>query len=140
MTTETDYVSWSRLVTLHGRVEQRLAEVLQAEHSLGLSEYRALCHLASSEDGELRMQVLADRTGLNQSSISRLVDRLERAALAERVHCGGDRRGVYAKITQAGRDRQAKAKPSYVAALSRSLDEHTDDERLAEVVRHLRAN
>lgn len=139
MSAEADYTAWSRLVTLHGRVEQRLAEVLQAEHSLGLSEYRALCHLASSEDGELRMQVLADRTGLNQSSISRLVGRLERAELAERVHCGGDRRGVYARITQAGRDRQAKAKPSYLSALTSSLDEHAGDERLTEVVRHLRA-
>lgn len=139
MTTEADYNAWSRLVTLHGRVEQRLAEVLQAEHSLGLSEYRALCHLATTEDGELRMQELADRTGLNQSSISRLVSRLERTGLAKRVHCGGDRRGVYASITPDGRQRQAKAKPSYVGALSQALDEHAADERLAEVVRHLRA-
>lgn len=135
-----EYARWSRLAALHGRVEQQLAEMLQFEHSLGLSEYRALCHLSSSPDRELRMQELSERTGLNQSSVSRLVNRLEKAGLTERVHCGGDRRGVYAKITESGLERQAKAAPAYRDALRRALDECADDERLGDLVRRLRAD
>jgi predicted transcriptional regulator len=76
---------WGRVVTLHGRVLHELARVMQRRHGMGLSEYWALCRLAAAEDGELRMQELADLIGLNQSSVSRLVARLEAAGLTPRT-------------------------------------------------------
>lgn len=139
MTREDDNDTWSTLIVLHGRVEQRLADALQRGHSLGLSEYRALCHLAISADGRLRMQELADRTGLDQSSVSRLVHRLEKAGFARRSHSDHDRRCVYAAITKAGRERRDDARPTYLAALSQTLDEHATDEKLSGAVERLRA-
>lgn len=64
-----DAEHWDRLGTLHTRVEQELAKALQQHHGIGLSEYRALARLAEADDGELRMQELADLIGLNQSSV-----------------------------------------------------------------------
>src|SRR5437764_1482688 len=93
--TSADEMMWSRVVTLHGRIEQELAKALQRRHGLGLSEYRALSRLAVAEDGGLRIQELADAIGLNQSSVSRLVARLEDAGLTRRDLCTSDRRGVY---------------------------------------------
>ncbi|MEV1005972.1 MarR family transcriptional regulator [Streptomyces sp. NPDC049881] len=138
--THADSDHWTRLIMLHSRVEQRLAEALHRDSALGLSEFRALCHLAASSDGELRMQEVADLVGLNQSTVSRLAGRLERAGLAERCHCAGDRRGVYLGITDAGRERQARALPVYEATLSGALDEAaaSTDRELAALTRRLR--
>ncbi|MEV0082449.1 MarR family transcriptional regulator [Saccharopolyspora sp. NPDC050642] len=129
---------WSRVVTLSGRVESELAKAMQRKHRLGLSEYRALCHLAGADQGELRMQELADAVGLNQSSASRLVARLESAGLTVRDHCPADRRGVYSVITEAGRELHAAAQPTYLAALAAALDRAAADPDLATTVKALR--
>lgn len=112
---------WVDVVRLHARVEHDLAQALQ-RHGLGLSEYRALCHLSTADDGELRMQELADLLGLNQSSVTRLVGRLETAGLTRRDLCANDRRGVYTVITEAGRARKDGATDTYEETLTAALD------------------
>ncbi len=65
------------------------------------SQLRALAVL---DAGELGMRDLADRLGLAESSVTRLVDRLEAAGLAER-HAAGpgeDRRRVHVRLTGDG--------------------------------------
>ncbi|GGT69107.1 MarR family winged helix-turn-helix transcriptional regulator [Actinomadura citrea] len=133
-----DGALWDGIVVLHGRVEHRLAKALQRRHGIGLSEYRALCHLARAEDGELRMQELADLIGLNQSSVSRLVARLESAGLTRRAMCPKDRRGVYTVITDEGRAVQDKAAPTYTETLTQALDEAATDPNLAPFLTRLR--
>ncbi|MBN9403422.1 MAG: MarR family transcriptional regulator, partial [Burkholderiales bacterium] len=71
--------AWRSLIQTVANVEAELVKVLQARHGLGLSEYRALEILARSQNSELRMQELAAHLGLNQSSVSRVVERLERS-------------------------------------------------------------
>ncbi|WP_067450972.1 MarR family winged helix-turn-helix transcriptional regulator [Actinomadura macra] len=134
----TDVQIWNGVVTLHGRVEHRLAKALQRGHGVGLSEFRALCRLAGADDGELRMQELADLIGLNQSSVSRLVARLETAGLTRRAMCPKDRRGVYTVITEDGRDLQERACPTYRSALTEALDEAAADPDLGPLVVGLR--
>ncbi|NUS09403.1 MAG: MarR family transcriptional regulator [Nonomuraea sp.] len=129
---------WVDVVRLHARVEHALAAALQ-RHGLGLSEYRALCHLSTSEDGELRMQDLADLLGLNQSSVTRLVARLEKSGLTRRDVCAGDRRGVYSVITDEGRKRQAEAVAAYEDTLTSALDRAAADD-LTAVVKALRSH
>lgn len=135
----TDEAVWDRVVALHGQVEQELAKALHRRHGLGLSEYRALRRLAASEQGELRMQELADAIGLNQSSVSRLAARLESEGLARRDLCPADRRGVYSVITDAGRDRLAAAEPTYRQTLTLALERAAADPVLGPVVAALRA-
>ena len=135
----TDEQSWGRVVALHSRVEQELAKALQRKHGLGLSEYRALSHLTVAEGGCLRMQDLAGAIGLNQSSVSRMVARLEDAGLTVRDLCENDRRGVYSLITEDGRERQAKAEPTYRDTLRGALDKAAADPELAEAVADMRA-
>ncbi|MFI6602587.1 MarR family winged helix-turn-helix transcriptional regulator [Nonomuraea sp. NPDC050536] len=114
--------AWTGVVRLHARVEHELAAALQRRHGLGLSEYRALCHLSTAPDGELRMQELADLLGLNQSSVTRLVGRLEAAGFTRRDLCPDDRRGVYTVITDAGRTRKQEASGTYEGTLTAALD------------------
>jgi DNA-binding MarR family transcriptional regulator len=129
--------SWDRVVALHTRIEQRLARAL-GPFGLGLSEYRALTRLAAAPGGELRMQNLAEAIGLNQSSVSRLVARLEQADLTVRSMCADDRRGIYSVITPHGRERQHAAEPAYESALQDALRDAAEDPELAPLVASVR--
>ncbi|WP_325346190.1 MarR family winged helix-turn-helix transcriptional regulator [Xylophilus sp.] len=119
------------MVKVASNVEADLGKVLQARHRLGLSEYRALEILARSQNSELRMQELAAHLLLNQSSVSRMVERLERAGLTVRDLCPDDKRGVYTVLTEDGRVRLESAQPDYEKALEAALKEHGGEKLLA---------
>ncbi len=117
-------LSWLKLIQTISAVEAKLSKVLQAQHGLGLSEYRALEILARSANAEMRMQELASYLGLNQSSISRLVERLERDNSTVRDLCPDDKRGIYTVLTDTGRNRFESAKTHYEETLSAALKEY----------------
>lgn len=112
---------WFSMVQMVATIEADLSKALQATHGVGLSEYRALQVLARSPDSELRMQELASYLKLNQSSVSRMAERLERQGLAIRDLCPDDKRGVYTVLTQKGRELVDKAVADYEAALDEAL-------------------
>lgn len=134
----SDSSAWDRVLTLHARVERELALALQSRHGIGLSEYRSLEHLVASETSELRMQDLADKVGLGQSSITRLVGRLEAAGFAYKDLCPSDKRGVYAVITDEGRQRYQVARATYAEVLSSALNVFAADAELGGTVQALR--
>ncbi|MEO3974346.1 MarR family transcriptional regulator [Streptomyces sp. CAU 1734] len=136
----SDQVVWGRVLALHAYVERRLSQTLQRRHGIGLSEYRALEDLSRTVDGELRMQELADRIGLSQSSVSRLVGRLSAAGYALKDLCPADKRGVYAVITEDGRERFAEARATYAEVLSSALNTAGADPLLASTVQSLRTS
>jgi DNA-binding MarR family transcriptional regulator len=112
---------WFNMVQMVATIEADLSKALQATHGVGLSEYRALQVLARSPDSELRMQELASYLKLNQSSVSRMAERLERQGLAIRDLCPDDKRGVYTVLTQKGRELVDRAVADYEAALDEAL-------------------
>ncbi|MGH8810658.1 MAG: MarR family winged helix-turn-helix transcriptional regulator [Advenella sp.] len=115
--------TWLKLIQVIANVETRLGAVLQAQHGLGLSEYRALEVLARSPNAELRMQELASHLRLNQSSVSRMAERLERVGFTIRDLCPDDKRGVYTVITDKGRAHLDGARVDYENALDDALKE-----------------
>lgn len=123
--------AWLNLIQVVSNVEADLGKVVQAQHGLGLSEYRALEILARSQNSELRMQELASHLRLNQSSVSRMVERLERAGFTVRDLCPDDKRGVYTVLTKNGRARLAIAQPDYERVLATALKKHGADELLS---------
>ncbi|MET8760665.1 MarR family transcriptional regulator [Lentzea sp. NPDC004782] len=135
----SDQAAWNRVLTLHVFVERQLAQVLQRRHGVGLSEYRALAELSQSAAGEWRMQELADRIGLGQSSVTRLVARLDALGLARRDLCPDDKRGVYAVITDEGRQLHIAASATYAEALSSALNTAGADQGLARLVQAIRS-
>lgn len=94
--------SWTTVVATVGEVESRLNKWLSQHHGVGLTDYRALTLLSGAADRELRITELAAQVGLNQSSATRLVGRLEAKGLVARDTCPDDGRGVYAVITDTG--------------------------------------
>ncbi|GAB2187794.1 MarR family winged helix-turn-helix transcriptional regulator [Roseibium sp. LAB1] len=122
--------SWLKLIHAVANVEADLAKVLQDRHGLGLSDYRALEILSRSPSSELRMQELATHLQLNQSSVSRMVERLERGGFTVRDLCPDDKRGVYTVLTDKGRAHFQAAQPDYESALEAALKEHGSAELL----------
>ncbi|MCV0379334.1 MULTISPECIES: MarR family transcriptional regulator [Nitratireductor] len=115
--------AWLRLVHTVSTVESDIARMLTSKHGIGLSEYRALQALAKAPDRELRMQDLATHLQLNQSSISRMVERMERSGLTVRDVCADDKRGVFSVITEKGEARLEEARADYETALASALKE-----------------
>ncbi|MFF8466505.1 MarR family winged helix-turn-helix transcriptional regulator [Streptomyces griseus] len=134
----SDQTMWEAVLGLHTFVERQLAHTLQRRFGVGLSEYRALETLTRAENGEYRMQELADRVGLSQSSVTRLVGRLESAGYAHKDHCADDKRGVYAVITDEGRKHYQDARATYAEILSSALNTASTDDQLARAVQALR--
>ncbi|HEX5944749.1 MAG TPA: MarR family winged helix-turn-helix transcriptional regulator [Acidimicrobiales bacterium] len=78
---------------------------LEQESGLPLQWFELLLRLARSPGRHLRMSDLAAQTSLTPSGLTRAIDRLEEAGLAERVPCPSDRRGSYAALTARGLER-----------------------------------
>jgi DNA-binding MarR family transcriptional regulator len=112
--------SWQDVLEKHARVSCALEHAL-SEHGLGPSEYEILERLASSDTDHLRMQELAEKLHLSQSALSRAVGRLEDDGLVERAICKEDRRGVFVKLTDAGRARHRQARPAHRRVLAELL-------------------
>jgi DNA-binding MarR family transcriptional regulator len=108
-------------LTIHARVEQILSRRLRREGA-GLSEYRVLRLLRQSSKQEMRLLDLTEALGLEQSSVSRLVVRLEHSGEVRREPCGDDRRGVFCVLTEAGAKREKQLTPVFARALKEALE------------------
>lgn len=134
-----DGTMWAGLAALHARVGGELEKVLHRRAGVGFSEFLALVALSRNPIGELRMQELSEATSLNQSSVSRLVARLERTGLTERRMCEQDRRGVYTGITDAGREVLADAVKVYEESLAHAFTQVSIDAELGPLLESLRS-
>src|SRR5258708_6331025 len=78
----------------------------------------------------MRLTALAESVVLTQSSISRLIDRLEQAELVRREPFAGDGRGADAVLTEEGLARVHAAKVTQLAAIrAHFLDHLTEAQR-----------
>ena len=130
--------AWNQLVTFHARVSEMVEKTLNDRFGLSLSEYSTLDALAQAPGKEgMRMLALAEAVGLNQSSVSRLVARLERQGFVQRSLYEKDRRGVFTTITEAGREVLAAATPAYLQTLASAFDRAMADPELQELIKHI---
>jgi DNA-binding MarR family transcriptional regulator len=113
---------WRDLLDRHARTTSALERSLH-EHGLGVSEYEVLERLATGDSDERRMQELAEAVHLSQSALSRVVARLEADGLVTRAMCSTDRRGIFACLTDAGRERYNEAMPAHRAVLAEALQQ-----------------
>lgn len=109
--------AWAQVAAPVAAIDAALNRWLADRYRLGLTEYRAALHLSRALDRELRIAELAEKVGLNQSSATRLVGRMEAKGLVSRDTCPDDGRGVYAVITAAGLGLVAEIGGSYEGKL-----------------------
>lgn len=131
---ERELAAWRGFLRAHREVVAHLDEELQRAHDLPLSSYEVLLYLAEADGGRLRMGELAERLLLSRSGLTRLVDRLERRDLVVRERCKEDARGLFARITPAGRAVFAAARPDHLDGVRRHYLSRLGDDDLENLI------
>lgn len=114
--------AWAQVAAVVTAIDATLGKWLMDTYGLGLSDYRAIVHLSRAADNELRIHDLANKVGLSQSSVTRLIGRLEEKGLVVRDTCPDDARGVYAVITDLGLKAVANIRTPYEVKIRELLE------------------
>jgi DNA-binding MarR family transcriptional regulator len=144
---EPGFQAWLALVRTYGSVSKVLDRRLTQDLGISLAWFELLIQLHTAPLGRRRLLDLSQRLVVSKASITKLVDRVERAGLVRREVSETDRRAVYAALTDSGRAVLAKALPLQVAnvreCFSGVLDEAEQaalTEILGKVAARLREN
>lgn len=120
--------AWRTFLQAHARVIEVLTRELKATEELPLTWYDVLVQLQEAPEHRLRMQELADAVLLSKSGVTRLVDRMERDGLVTRSRCADDRRGTFAQLTDAGRQRLRATAPTHLEGVQRYFTSLLDED------------
>ena len=95
-----------------------LAEVdaIVKPYGLTFARYEALVLLVFSQKGALPLSKIGERLQVHPTSVTNIVDRLEKSGLVARKPNPLDGRGVLAEITDAGREAVEQATADLMAA------------------------
>ena len=87
----------------------------------GLSgnDYEILVVLSEAPEHRLRMTDLADATAQSRSRLSHQITRMEAAGLVRRETCPGDKRGLFAVLTETGMATIERVAPFHVDSVRR---------------------
>jgi len=113
--------AWRGLLVAHSRLVPAVEADLRAAGQVPLSWYDVLLELNAVPDGRLRMSELGQRTVLSRTRVSRVVDELAAAGLAERQPDQADGRSSFAVRTPLGQDALRRAWSVYRQAIHRQL-------------------
>ncbi|TVT48366.1 MarR family transcriptional regulator [Amycolatopsis rhizosphaerae] len=91
------------------QIIQSAVDTALKPHGLTFARYEALVLLSFSRRASLPMRVMGERLQLHPTSVTNIVDRLERDGLVKRVPHPTDRRTTLVEITEEGRARHAEA-------------------------------
>jgi DNA-binding MarR family transcriptional regulator len=137
-----DAVEQMHAVTSLMRVQQvvlgQLDELLKP-HGLTFARYEALVLLTFSRAGALPLGKMGERLQVHATSVTSIVDRLERAGLVVRRRHPDDGRAVLAEITDQGRALVEAATADLVAARFALTSLRPDElRRLSDLLRPVR--
>jgi len=117
---ESTIAAWSRLVRAGQSVLAAVEADLKAAGHPPLGWYDVLLELRRA-GGALRPLEIEGRLLIAQPKVSRLIDRLEKAELAERRVCEIDGRGQFVALTEQGEALLRAMWPDYRAAVERHV-------------------
>src|SRR5215470_17662190 len=113
--------AWRGLLVAHSRLVPAVEADLRAAGQVPLSWYDVLLELNAAPDLRLRMSELGQRTVLSRTRVSRVVDELAAAGLAERQPDQADGRSSFAVLTPRGKQALRRVWPVYRQAIHRHL-------------------
>ena len=119
----------------------RLSQHLTQQFREYFSQYnltfpQAMVLTALGEDGAMPISALAERTGSANSTISGVVDRLEKLGLAKRIRSTRDRRVIFVEATERYQKLKEQALDSVNDYFSSLVGTLSEEER-AEILRAL---
>ena len=118
---DPEVAAWRGMLVAYSRLVPAIERDLRAAGQVSLSWYDVLLELNAAPDRRLRMSELGQRAVLSRTRVSRVVDELAAAGLAERQPDEADGRSSFAALTPAGRNALRRAWPVYRQAIRRHL-------------------
>ncbi|GAA4993860.1 MarR family winged helix-turn-helix transcriptional regulator [Kitasatospora paranensis] len=128
---ENEMAAWRGFLAATNLVARHLERQLKEDAGLSHTQYEILVQLSAVPEGSLRMTDLADRLITSKSGLTYQIGQLERGGLVSRRSCPSDVRGVFAEITEQGREVLRDAAPGHVAAVREALIDVLSPEQLA---------
>ena len=128
--------AFGMLVEADRRMQRVFEQSLREHHGMTIVVFEALLRLGRS-DGHLSMSELADQMVLSSGGVTRLIDRLTRDGLVERVQCPEDRRVQWARLTDDGRKALESALATHLDDLDRHFAQLISDDELPTLLRVL---
>ena len=125
-----ELAAWRGFLRVHSGLVRELNAELETAHALPLAHYEVLFHLEGAPGSKLTMSELAQSVLLSQSGVTRLVDRLVRSGLVVREGCAEDRRVMYARLTDEGRQAFCEARPTLIEGVRQRFLARFDDDEL----------
>jgi DNA-binding MarR family transcriptional regulator len=110
--------TWARLVRAQQLLLERVEEDLKRAGLPPLRWYDVLLELKRAGPKGLRQYAIGEAVLLNKYNVSRLLDRLERDGLLERVACEADGRGAQVRIKPSGNELLRRMWKVYGAAIT----------------------
>ncbi|MEO5680572.1 MAG: MarR family transcriptional regulator [Acidimicrobiales bacterium] len=123
--------AWRALLGAQHRLQRVLDLELQAALGTSLHDHAVLIVLSEQPDGACRMADLADHLALSRSGLTRRIDGLVADGLVARERCPSDGRGVFARLTDRGRQALEAATPVHVAGVRRHFVDALAPDQLA---------
>ncbi|MER7016301.1 MarR family transcriptional regulator, partial [Saccharopolyspora sp. NPDC000359] len=102
---DEEMAAWTTFVEASNLVARKVEQQLREQAGLSHPQYEILVRLSAAPGGELRMTELAQLVVTSKSGLTYQVTQLEKAGLVRRRTCETDDRGVYALLTEQGRER-----------------------------------
>jgi len=125
-----ELAAWTGMLAAHRDITAAIDDELKREHDISLGFYAVLLLLSEAPEGSLRMGQLARGILISHSGLTRLVDRMVARGLVERHTCTEDRRGTWARLTEAGAEKFRQARPTHLAAIRAHFVSKLDDDDL----------
>ena len=115
---EDQLATWRAFLRAHSSMLRRISADLEEAELPPLPWYDVLAALRDAPDIRMRQVELAERVLLSNSGMSRLLDRIEKAGLVERVTCPGDRRSFHVQLTSDGEKMIEQMWPVYARGIA----------------------
>jgi DNA-binding MarR family transcriptional regulator len=116
--TAEEQVAWRAYLATSKLLFRQLDRDLQP-FGLSGNDYEILVVLSESPEHRLRMTDLADATAQSRSRLSHQITRMEGAGLVRRESCPGDKRGLFAVLTETGMATIERVAPNHVDSVRR---------------------
>ena len=129
--------AWAAIVTTSRRLHEKVEAALQDANHPTLAWYDALLVIEKASPDGLRPFELRELLLLPQYGTSRLLDRMAKADLIERLDCDDDGRGQIVRISDKGRSVRQAMWPIYAQVLSEEIGAKLTAEDTVQIVRLL---
>jgi DNA-binding MarR family transcriptional regulator len=122
--------AWTLLLQAYKSVTEKIEAQIRAETGLTLTEFEILSRL-QERHGRMRMADIANLLLVTPPRVSHLMSAMERKGYVDRTLFEGDRRGVFAVLTEKGRSTIVRARPVFFAAFSTWFADRLSDENIS---------